>query len=134
MQGSQNAARIDPPLPQLGPGPSNTHDSIGDAFHRKGVGSSGFHQVDRRGRASTVVTRSSFPFQWGAFTTVEARSLFTLSDTSGGALADTQFARLLAGGLVRPPKMRDLLTVIPVVSDKVGVVQGVRRGPQPPQQ
>ena len=34
---------------------------------------------------------------------IKARSLFTLADTSDGALSDTQFAGLLAGGLVRAP-------------------------------
>ncbi|CAN5689914.1 hypothetical protein BH20ACT21_BH20ACT21_20550 [soil metagenome] len=54
---------------------------------------------------------------------LKARSLFTNADTSGGALSDTQYVGLLASGLVRPPKLRDLLAHIPVMSDQVEYVR-----------
>jgi HK97 family phage major capsid protein len=58
---------------------------------------------------------------------LKARSLVTAGDASGGALADTQFVGLLAGCLVRPPKLRDLLTHIPVQSDQVEYVKEASR-------
>jgi hypothetical protein len=57
---------------------------------------------------------------------LNARSLLTTADTSGGALSDAQYVGLLAGGLVRPPKLRDLVAHIPVTSDQVEYVKGER--------
>jgi HK97 family phage major capsid protein len=54
---------------------------------------------------------------------LKARSLFTTADTSWGALSDAQYVGLLAGGLVRPPKLRDLVAHIPVASDQVEYVK-----------
>ena len=54
---------------------------------------------------------------------LKARSLFTNADTSGGALSDAQYVGLLAGGLVRAPKLRDLVAHIPVTSDQVEYVK-----------
>jgi HK97 family phage major capsid protein len=58
---------------------------------------------------------------------LKARSLFTTADSSGGALSDHAFVGLLSGGLVRPPKLRDLLTHIPVASDQVEYVKEASR-------
>jgi HK97 family phage major capsid protein len=54
---------------------------------------------------------------------LKARSLFTTADTSGGALSDATYVGLLAGGLARPPKLRDLVAHIPVTSDQVEYVK-----------
>jgi hypothetical protein len=54
---------------------------------------------------------------------LKARSLVTSADTSGGAFIDVQHVGLLAGGLVRPPKLRDLVAHIPVESDQVEYVK-----------
>jgi HK97 family phage major capsid protein len=54
---------------------------------------------------------------------LKARSLFTTADASGGALSDPSFVGLLAGGLARPPKLRDLVAHIPVTSDQVEYVK-----------
>lgn len=55
------------------------------------------------------------------------RALVTSSDTSAGALVEPSFRGLLEPGLVRPLTIRQLLTVIPVVTDAVEYVREASR-------
>ena len=116
-----------PPLyPSSGRVPGKQHDSIGDAFIDSEAYRGWVERFPSGGPSGPGEYRSDpveLPLSMrDASRQIKARSLFTLSDTSGGALSDTQFAGLLAGGLVRPPKIRDLLTVVPVMSDQVEYV------------
>ena len=54
---------------------------------------------------------------------IKARSLFTLADTSDGALSDTQFAWAPGRRARAGTQLPDLLTVIPVVDDQVEYVR-----------
>ncbi|MGI8519590.1 MAG: phage major capsid protein, partial [Actinomycetota bacterium] len=127
-QRSSNRPAIYPVGGRVG---SNEQKSIGDAF----VSSDGYRGWVERfptGGPSGPGEYRSDPVEiklamQDASRQVKARSLFTLSETSGGALSDTQFAGLLAGGLVRPPKLRDLLTRIPVTNDQVEYVKEASR-------
>lgn len=58
---------------------------------------------------------------------LKARALVSTADASAGTLIDPAYVGLLAGGLVRPPKLRDLLTRIPVASDHVEYVREASR-------
>ncbi len=122
--GSANRAPI---YPSSGRVPGKQHSSIGDAFIDSDAYRGWVERFPSGGPSGPGEYRSD-PVQLplsmqDASRQIKARWLFTLADTSGGALSDTQFAGLLAGGLVRPPKIRDLLTVIPVVSDQVEYVK-----------
>ena len=125
--GSQRSLNRPPIYPGSGRVPGKQHNSIGDAFIDSDAYRGWVERFPSGGPSGPGEYRSdpvALPLSMqDASRQIKARSLFTLADTSGGALANTQFAGLLAGGLVRPPKIRDPLTVLPVVSDQVEYVK-----------
>ena len=125
--GGQRSPNRPPIYPGSGRVPGKQHSSIGEAFTDSDGYRGWVERFPSGGPSGPGEYRSdpvAIPLSMqDASRQIKARSLFTLSETSGGALSDTQFAGLLAGGLVRPPKLRDLLTVIPVVSDQVEYVK-----------
>ena len=129
--GSQRNANGQLSTPGSGRVPGKQHDSIGAAFIDSDAYRGWVERFPSGGPSGPGEYRSdpvALPLSMrDASRQIKARSLFTLADTSGGALADTQFAGLLAGGLVRPPKLRDLLTVIPVLSDQVEYIKEASR-------
>jgi HK97 family phage major capsid protein len=107
--------------PALYPG-EGTGESAGDLFVRSTSYQKWLQRFPGGGPAAEgTFTADPVPIEGGF------RSLITSADASAGTLVRPDYRGLLEPGLVRPPRIRDLLTILPTSSDAAEYTREVSR-------